>query len=114
MKGFFKTKKRKEKKENIPPFPRQNPICPGLLIPPPPIHKPPPRIDLQTPKNILGKRYPAIIRWISMVVHVDIPPTTTSTRSALATCSARTISSGGDAAETGTRARTKIEAAGGG
>lgn len=101
------------KKKNIPSFPRQNPISPRLLIPPPPIHKPPGRIDLQTPKNVLGERYPAVIGRIQMIIDMNISPPTSSPGSALTACSARSIPSGGGTAETGTGAGTEVEAAAG-
>ena len=107
---FRRRKSKGEYKKHIPSLPRQNPISPRLLIPPPPIHKPPLRIDLQAPKNILGERYPAIIRRIPMVVHVDIPASTSPAGSALPARSACSVPAGGGAAESRTGAGPKIEA----
>lgn len=66
---------------NLQALPSNSPISPTVLISSMPIHKRPLPINLQTPKDILGRRYPSIVRRVPLVVdmYIPTPPRTPST-----------------------------------
>lgn len=83
-----------EEDSNLHALPRHNAIRATTLIIPqlqalrP--HKPPLPIDLQTPKNILGKRNPAIIRRCSRITNMNPAASAPASGTSLITRAART------------------------